>query len=174
VPGWIAPARRTSPRITGYDYSLPGTYFVTICSRRRECLFGTVIDSAVLLSDIGLIVNQYWLEIPHHFPTVTLDLHVVMPNHVHGLLSLPSSNEAPQLDIAHDLNAIVGSFKAAATRSVNTRHAAQGFRLWQRSYYDHAVRTEQGLERIREYIVNNPLKWELDEYNPERRRQRRA
>jgi len=172
-PGWITPARRRSPRIAHYDYSSPGTYFVTICTHERACLFGNFARGEMVLTDIGRIVDDCWSEIPQHHTAVALDLYVVMPNHLHGLLSItpPRGTETPQT--TPNLNAIVGSFKSAATRRVNASRATPGVNLWQRAYYDHAVRTEKGLERIREYIANNPLKWELDEYNPERRRARR-
>ena len=169
-PGWIAPARRKSPRIAHYDYSLPGTYFVTLCTYASQCLFGTVVDGEIQLSETGRIVNSCWLDIPRHFVTIELDLYVVMPNHLHGLLTIDASRDAASTDKRPNLNAMVGSFKSAATRKVNAAKGKPGAQLWQRAYYDHAVRTDQGLERIRKYIADNPLKWELDEENPERRR----
>ena len=171
-PGWITPARRRSPRIAEYDYALPGTYFVTIRAHGGRCLFGNVAEGTMTFTDMGIAINDCWLAIPRHFPTVALDVHVVMPNHLHGLITLNPQCEIPNAQAHPDLNAVVGLFKSAATRKVNAANATPGLHLWQRSYYDHAVRTEEGLARIREYIANNPIEWELDEYNPERRQRR--
>ena len=77
--------KRRSLRLPGYDYSLPGAYFITICTHRHECLFGNIIDGRMGLDDVGRTVHACWNEIPDHFPYVTVDEFVVMPNHVHGI-----------------------------------------------------------------------------------------
>jgi putative transposase len=172
-PGWISPLRRKSPRIAGYDYTSPGIYFVTLCAAAGQCVFGEVVGGVVRLNDIGRTVAQCWESTPRHFLTVELDLYVVMPNHVHGLLALTDTADAPSSNRPRPtVHTVVGAFKSAATRQVNILRDTPGAPLWQRAYYEHVVRTDQGLERIRAYIAGNPAKWELDEENPARRHRR--
>jgi putative transposase len=147
-----APERK-SPRIHAYDYATAGPYLVTICARHRACLFGTVVDDCVLLSDLGAAVARVWIEIPLHFDGVVLDEFVVMPNHVHGIVWLSRAGHAPPLPV------VIGSFKAAASR-------AAGQVLWQRSFHDRVIRDERELHAIRRYVVENPLKCALDRENP--------
>jgi len=77
---------RRSIRLSGYDYSQAGAYFITICTQDRACLFGDVVDGEMRLNDAGRVAQQCWRQIPAHFPNVELDEFVVMPNHVHGIL----------------------------------------------------------------------------------------
>ncbi|MBI3133385.1 MAG: hypothetical protein HYZ14_01810 [Bacteroidetes bacterium] len=79
---------RKSLRLKGYDYSLPGLYFVTICTHKKKELFGSVIDKKMILSDGGKIANLCWLEIPDHFPMVNLHAFVIMPDHIHGIIEI--------------------------------------------------------------------------------------
>ena len=79
---------RKSIRLKGYDYSQNGLYFITICTYNRECLFGEIINKKMILNDAGKIANECWLKIPEHFPGAVLHEHVVMPNHVHGIIEL--------------------------------------------------------------------------------------
>ncbi len=154
------PPQRKSPRVQGYDYSQPGFYFVTICSRDRKCVFGTVGLEYVKLSELGALVSSCWSELPTWFPSVALYEYVVMPNHFHGIVEIIESK--------HALKDIVGSFKSAVTRRARERGLIEREDLWQRKYYDHVIRSERALTNIREYIRNNPIKWHLDELNPER------
>ena len=77
---------RHSLRLKDFDYSQTGAYFLTLCTQKRACLFGDVVDGEMRLNDAGRVVEQCWLEIPNHFPRLDLDAFVVMPNHVHGIL----------------------------------------------------------------------------------------
>jgi len=79
---------RKSIRLKGYDYSQAGLYFVTICVQDRKCLFGTIVNDEMILNNAGTIANECWLEIPNHFPNAVLHEHIVMPNHVHGIIEL--------------------------------------------------------------------------------------
>ena len=85
---------RRSIRLKGYDYSRDGLYFITICTRNRECLFGEIINRQMILNDAGKMANQCWLKIPEHFPNAILHEHVVMPNHVHGIIELANVTTA--------------------------------------------------------------------------------
>jgi len=171
--------RRRSIRLRGYDYSQAGAYFVTIVTRNRECLFGEVVEDLMRLNDAGRMVAQCWHELAAHFPHLELDEFVVMPNHVHGIITVGAQFIAPDDHGAINpgainpgamnraptgLGEIVRSFKAVATRRI--RQAGVLAFAWQRNYYEHIIRDEASLNRIREYIANNPLQWALDRENP--------
>lgn len=100
-------------------------------------------------------------ELPEHYPGIELDASTVMPNHVHMIVMIHAPNRAP-------LSEIVRGFKTFSARAVNDRRGTRTS-LWQRGYYEHVIRDDVDLTAIREYIANNPLKWELDEENPTRR-----
>ncbi|MDD5091672.1 MAG: transposase [Candidatus Wallbacteria bacterium] len=175
--------KRKSMRLAGFDYGSAGAYFITICTRDRECLFGAVIQGTMKPNDAGLIVVACWHEIVRHFTHVKTDAFAVMPNHVHGILlfagnkavapaSVGAQHAAPLHGMAANvipgtLGAAVRSYKAAVTRNINTLHGTPGISVWQRNYYDHIIRDDAELNRIREYIVNNPLNWDQDEENPD-------
>ena len=78
--------RRKSIRLPGYDYSEPGAYFVTICTARHRSIFSVIVDGVVQLTPIGRIVEKCWLDIPNHFHRAQLDAHIIMPNHIHGVI----------------------------------------------------------------------------------------
>ena len=163
---------RRSIRLKEYDYAQVGAYFVTICARDRECLLGDVIDGEMRLNEYGQIVMECWDEIPRHFPNVELDEFVVMPNHVHGILVITvGARHASPLQLSRgpqrgSLGAVVGSFKSAATKRVNERRDTPGLTIWQRNYYEHVIRNEDEMNRIREYVAQNPAQWAKDENNP--------
>lgn len=178
--------RRRSIRLKGYDYSRVGAYFVTVCTQDRACLFGNVVDGEMLMNDAGRMVRAEWLALVARFPSIGLDAFVVMPNHVHGIIVIAEDPvgaglvpaPAPACSwattrVVPTVGDIVGAFKSVTT-VVYTRGVRQtGWtpfrgRLWQRNYYEHIIRSEQSLDRIRQYIVGNPLRWHLDRENPER------
>lgn len=135
------------------------------------CLFGSVEGGQTYLGAPGNAVVRCWAAIPVHSPWVELDEFVVMPNHVHGLLNVVRDVGGQSIASGGmSIATIVGEFKAAATRAVHELDGFCGVRVWQRSYYDHVLRSETALAHIRQYIVDNPLKWDLDEENPEQRR----
>ena len=79
---------RRSIRLQGYDYSQRGAYFITLCTKNREHLFGEILNGEIQLNEFGKITQQCWLEIPNHFPHVQLDKYIIMPNHIHGIIVL--------------------------------------------------------------------------------------
>jgi|CXWL01.1.fsa_nt_gi REP element-mobilizing transposase RayT len=186
--GSVEPARdrrrRRSIRLQGYDYRQAGAYFVTICSTGRECFFGEIIDGQAVLSEVGRVVQETWDELPEHCPEVELDASVVMPNHLHGIIivtgergarhavPLPMSPTAGSVfgkPLAGSLATFVRSFKSAASRRIHDLLGSQGRPIWQRGFYEHVVRNEAALDRIRRYIVESPLRWANDAENPLRR-----
>ena len=168
---------RRSIRLKGYDYSQSGVYFVTICTQDRECLFGDIVDEEMRLNDAGHMVLDVWHKIPEHFPHADIDEFVVMPNHFHGIIVIsPNSRgmacHAPTQrrfakPIAGSLSTIIGSLKSAITRQINLIRNTPGHPVWQRNYYEHIIRNEEEMNRIREYIMENSLKWAEDKDNPE-------
>jgi REP element-mobilizing transposase RayT len=161
---------RRSIRLPGYDYSKAGAYFITLCSFNRNLIFGKIVNGKVVFSKIGMIAAKYLEEIPNHFEDTFIDEFVVMPNHIHFILILlgvqniePQQNEYQKI-IPKSVGSIIRSYKAAVTRWCRITNV-ENFR-WQRNYFEHIVRNDEDLYRIKEYIVNNPLKWEIDEDNP--------
>jgi putative transposase len=157
-------------RLQHYDYAKTGAYFVTICTHNRACTFGEVTGSLMVQNMAGRMVESIWCVIPGHYSNVSIDAFVVMPNHVHGLLFITKDLVgarfiAPE-SIAPNLGEVVRAFKARCSHAINKIHG-KGTPLWQRNYYEHVVRDEDDLMRIREYIENNPAQWALDEENPE-------
>jgi putative transposase len=159
---------------------MAGAYFVTICTENKNCLLGEVVNGEAALSREGKIVGEEWLKTTEVRPYVSLDLFVVMPNHFHGILFIDKEAEggtarcAPtirqfRMMISESLPSIIRGFKSAVTRRINILRYVPGAPVWQRNYYEHVIRDEPSLKRIREYIVNNPLSWELDRENPERK-----
>jgi len=167
---------RRSIRLKGYDYSKAGAYFVTICAQNRECLLGDIVDGETRLNDAGKMVKRCWGEIPTHFPHVELDEFIVMPNHMHGIIVIcptgrgmacraPTQRQFAK-PIAGSLSTIIGSFKSATTRQINHIRNTPGHHVWQRNYYERIIRSEEEMDRIRTYIIDNPVKWAGDEDNP--------
>ena len=162
---------RRSIRLPGYDYSQPGMYFVTICVEEKKCLLGEVIKGEMVVNEYGRIVQEEWyrsVEIRHE---VQLDEFVVMPNHLHGIVVLVGATGRSPLRLKpgpspRSLGSFVGGFKSATTTRINDLRGTHGIPLWQRNYYEHVIRNEDDLHRIREYIQTNPLRWELDRENP--------
>jgi len=182
----ISPQNRRSLRLPEYDYGSAGVYFVTICTKDRRLLFGEIDHGAITLNDLGEIVTACWSDLPNHFPKIQLDCMIVMPNHIHGLIEIDNDRTAnpvgaqraapiPETAVRQphsniqpgSLAAIVRSFKAAPTQRVNLLTGKPGATIWQRNYYEHVVRDYAELQRVREYIVNNPVRWAEDEENPD-------
>jgi REP element-mobilizing transposase RayT len=156
-------------RLRGHDYNGPGTYFITICTNHRPCLFGTVHDGVMELSTAGLVVESWWLSIPLEFPDALLDAMVVMPNHIHGIVSLGTDPERIPQGSGQSLGDVVGWFKSHTTHDYIIGVRTDGWprfrdKLWQEGYYEHIIRTDAAMKRIRTYIEANPGQWERDEY----------
>ncbi len=174
---------RRSIRLKDYDYSQAGAYFVTICSWNRECLFGDVENcrdnSRIVLSEYGRVAEEYIGRIEERFDNVHIDEFVVMPNHMHGIIFIDQSVGVMPVGAIHELPLqqrkqrrqmvlpkIIGWFKMNASKSINQIRNTEGRPVWQKNYYEHVIRNEKDLRSIQEYIINNPLQWELDENNP--------
>ena len=172
---------RRSIRLQGYDYSQPGVYFITICTQGRACLFGEIAEGEMRLDEAGKVVERWWKELAIKFPSVEVDDFVVMPNHFHGIVSVVGADlrvcpgeVVPSNGGAHigaPLPKIVQWFKTMTTNEYIRGVKRSGWmpfagRLWQGNYYEHIIRNEGDLHRIRQYIVDNPAKWAEDPDNP--------
>ena len=168
--------QRRSIRLRDYDYSQTGAYFVTICTHNKDCLFGNVVNGEMVLNKYGRIVKEEWIKTSDIRKNVELDVFTIMPNHFHGILVIIDKcrgtvHRAPTLEqfakpTSGSIPTIIRYFKSAVTRHVNELRGMSNTPLWQRNYYEHVIRNEEDLNDIREYIVNNAMKWDLDSENP--------
>jgi putative transposase len=176
---------RRSIRLRHFDYSQTGAYFVTICTWKRECVFGDISDghagvqsSVPLLNGYGEIVKSEWMKTAEIRTNVELDEFVVMPNHIHGILIINDDGRgtlqrAPTYErfgkpVSNSLPTIVRLFKSTTTKQINKIRNTPGRPVWQRNYYERIIRDDDELYRVRQYTRENPLKWESDnEYTKE-------
>ena len=181
----IAPARAQ-----WWDYGRDASYFITICTRRRRHFFGRIVDDAMVLSDIGKIADDCWREITDHAKNVDLGPHVVMPNHVHGILNLVNnstpSKSAPPEQADHEsrtrtgespktigqmrfrnpgkntISTIIGGYKSAVSNKARKKEPGFG---WQSRFHDHIIRDTGEYQRIANYIRKNPSRWNKDKFH---------
>ena len=162
------PARKKN-RLDSYDYSQPGAYFVTVCTRGREKLLWepAAVGAAIsrppdehrlpcALSGYGRIVDQAICNLPEHYPHIQVDQYVVMPNHIHLLLSV-SETESGRLIAAPTLSTVIGQMKRWASKEA-------GIPLWQKSFHEHVIRDREDYLAVWNYIYGNPAKWSEDIY----------
>ena len=176
--------KRKQIRLKDYDYSSNGWYYLTICAQKHQCLFGEIIDGIVKLNGAGKIINRFWLKIPKRFKNIELDEYIIMPNHLHGIIvinHIGRENRAMngRENRAPTLGQIVAYFKYQSTKYINNTVGAGSSRpihagssrpiqkIFQRNYYEHIIRNEIDLNKIREYIWLNPKMWDRDRNNPE-------
>ena len=179
--------QRRSVRLQNYPYAERGFFFITICTHEKKCVLGRITNYEIALSEVGRIVDGYWRDIPQHFPNVKLDQFTIMPNHLHGIIIiskvLPDESRgtacrAPTVvdadyerfgrPVAGSLPTIIRSFKSAVSKRVNELGNTNS-PLWQRNYFEHVIRSEESLNKIRNYIWENPIHWTTDEYHAESR-----
>ncbi|MBI9047967.1 MAG: hypothetical protein JEZ00_00990 [Anaerolineaceae bacterium] len=167
---------KKSIRLPGYDYTQPGAYFITICTYQHQSLFGEISDGEIVFNELGRIANKTWKEIPNHFSNVITEYWIVMPNHIHGIIEIitddrrDSACRIPTIEqygkpVQGSIPTIVRSYKSAVTRQITLKFNPD-FRIWQRNYYEHIIRNDIELGKVREYIRNNPLQWALDQLDP--------
>ena len=185
--------RIPSARMQNWNYGSNAAYFVTICTKNREHIFGIIENGEMILNEIGKKAEICLIEIPVHFPFVEMGAFVVMPNHVHAIIAIKkpcksgetveTQNFASLLRIhlslkqksqsskqsgnkfgpqSENLASIVRGYKIGVTKFAKTIHP--GF-AWQPRYYDHIIRNSISLEKIQNYIYNNPINWMNDKFN---------
>jgi REP element-mobilizing transposase RayT len=158
---------RKPNRLKYYNYASNGAYFITMCSKNRECVFGKIstgVHPKVELSRIGRVVDTVIKEIPVHYSGIKVGNYVIMPNHIHLILLAQhgvSAGENGRLLAAPTtasathhvtISSVIKQFKMYISKQCNTS-------IWQRSFHDHIIRNEQDYVRIWEYIDNNPVSW---------------
>ncbi len=158
--------KRKRNRLSDYDYSQNGVYHITICTANHRKILSEVIPVGAIinrpqikLSATGRIADSAIREIPVHYQSVSIEKYVIMPNHVHLLISInqAAENDNGRLIIAPTVSRIIKQFKSEVTKKA-------GFSLWQKGFYDHIIRNDADYESVWIYIDENPLKWENDEY----------
>ncbi len=161
---------RKSIRLKDYDYSQAGVYFVTICTHNRTCFLGDIINGEICLNDVGRIVESEWENTGGIRQNVIIDTYVIMPNHLHGILIIYESDVGATGPVAltNSLGSIIGQFKSVVTKKIR-KSGIHHFK-WQRNYFERVIRNEKELNRIREYIITNSLKWTEDKDNPTNRK----
>lgn len=188
--------KRQSIRLKGYDYSQSGLYFITICCYQRECLFGNIINSQIILNNFGQLIKEEWLKSAEIRNEIEFDDFVIMPNHFHGIViinqeinrdfmkndvdfqdnNVGANGRSPLQQIQSSrpkismkpksISSLIAGFKSATTKKINIIRNTPQNPVWQRNYYDHIIRNDESLARIREYVQNNPLSWENDQLHP--------
>jgi putative transposase len=172
--------QRKSPRLKGYDYSQQGMYFVTVVTHHRQLIFGQIDNQIMTHYAIGQLVLDRWLALPNHHNGVEIDLAVIMPNHIHGIIALirdmpmrvdnptgqPDAVSLPNYPNSNkivNLSGVMGAYKASVTRLAREKslHPTDS-PVWQSRYHDRIIRSEAELNHYRHYIENNPLNWQID------------
>lgn len=161
---------RRSLRLSGYDYSQVGAYFITICVKDRKCLLGSIRNDRMQLNSHGRIAAYSWNWLSQAYDYVELDEYVIMPNHLHGIIIITNfrggSRTAPTDECkVKPLGRLIGAFKTISTKQMNLIRKITGVPFWQRNFHEHVIRDDHSLNRIRDYILANPLRWGLDREN---------
>ena len=159
---------RLSIRLHGYDYNQPGSYFVTICTYEKHHVFGSIVNDEMYLNDAGQIIKNTWNSIPQRFPNIELDEYIIMPNHLHGIITNNGATNNAKFKSSNNplsshlslLGQIIRTFKAASTSQIR-KIVIPDF-SWQKNYYEHIIRQEKDLDHIRQYITTNPADWAQD------------
>lgn len=177
--------RIQSSRMPKWDYAGYGSYFITICTDERRPWFGHIRNGIMCLSDAGSVVEQFWSAIPDHFPHVHIGTHIVMPDHIHWIMTIHSrmtdtnampvlvetfesnvsTGNKPAIDNPHifkrpspgSLGTIIGQFKSVFTKRIR----ATGYPdfMWQPRFHDRVIRSRDDMNHFRRYILNNPAAW---------------
>ncbi|QFS43201.1 transposase [Nostoc sphaeroides] len=191
-PKYKGKYRIDSTRLPAWSYASNAGYFVTICTNGKKCFFGEVVQGEMHLSSIGEIAHKLWYEIPNHFSNCQIDSFCVMPNHIHGILVINQIREGDAMNprtqeedamnrvstsqrgdgerggvtglfnpmlSKNSLSKIVRWYKGRCSFEINQIYEGFG---WQGRFHDNIIRNEFALDRIRQYIINNPINWEHD------------
>ncbi len=171
--------RTSSLRLQSWDYRWNGAYFITICTKNKVCSLGDIVNGKMQLSKIGVLADVFLHEIKKHTKNIESGAFVVMPNHVHVILTInkqivetlhatslrqPNKYLSAISPKAHSISTIVRSYKSAVAK--HAHRLGYDF-AWQARFHDHIIRTEESFNKITEYVINNPENWEKDKFHPE-------
>lgn len=174
--------RTDSSRLSAWDYCTPWWYYITINTKNHQEQFGVIKNGKMLFNKLGQICEQEWLKTKELRNNIDLDYFIIMPNHIHGIIILNEDDTKDSRDVARNvstetnfhssiapkrnsLSSIIRAFKSAVT---NKGHKLGFYDFaWQTLFYDHIIRNDKELFRIRKYISENPLRWELEKNNSE-------
>jgi len=164
-------AQRKNTRLSGYDYSQDGYYFVTICTKDRYEFFAKISNGQIQLNILGEVVQRVWENLPKHYHNCFLDEFIIMPNHVHGIIVIDNQslrnglkpfptggNNNSQSLKQYSVSEIIRGFKSFSSREINKIYGKKVF-SWQKSFFDHIIRRQKSFDEIRKYIRENPLSW---------------
>ena len=158
--------KRKSLRLKNFDYNSTGAYFVTICTKNKECILSDIVDSVgvgasttrnvqVQLTDIGIIVQKHLLS-SERTSGVKIDRYVIMPNHIHAIILLDSSKyNVAATPSGEKLPLVISAIKRFCAKEI-------GANIFQRGYYEHVIRNKDEYKETVKYICDNPIKWEFD------------
>jgi putative transposase len=157
--------RRKRLRLQSHNYSSPGRYFITICTRKQTEWLATIVENTIRLSPAGEIIQSQWDLLPSRFPGLEIDQFVIMPNHLHGIIVLTEHlrYREPATKIKPTLSDIVDAYKGGATYFIRRTGGIDEFE-WHKSFHDLIIRNEQILHRVRRYIAINPERWIADRF----------
>ena len=157
---------RTSNRLKEHDYSQPGHYLVTICTRHNVHMLGDIRNDKVVLNKYGNVIESWLKRIPSKYEDVIIDSYSLMPNHIHVIISIErkvggSGGEvtSPLPEKLPTLGAIVAYFKYQTTKEINEKFGTPGEPIWHRNYFDHVIKDSVELAEIRKWIEENPKNW---------------
>ena len=156
----MALPHRKPNRLPYFDYSTPGAYFITVCTKDRKCVLGQIVGASIArpqtvqLSEYGRIVERAICEIPMHYPAISVDHYTVMPNHIHLLLQINTDENGCAMR-SPTISIVVQQLKGAISKQI-------GRSIWQKLFHDHVIRREKDYLKIWEYIDNNPTRWRED------------
>ena len=150
---------RKSLRLESYDYSRPGSYFVTSCIKNRHCYFGHVEDGIMIHNKYGIVALQQIQWLSNYYPFVDVQIYTVMPNHMHAIIDLKPAKENTNF---LSLPKLMAAYKTRVSAAIHKL----GFKefTWQRSYYDHIIRNMDSYKNISQYINANPSNWKDDRF----------
>jgi REP element-mobilizing transposase RayT len=174
--------KRKSPRLSGHNYSKPGWYFITLTVKYRGWDFGRIVEQKIVYNKAGKIAKALWLEIPNRYESMYLDEYVIMPDHIHGIIQIVPKklkNQTRRLPKTKKSGGVTGYhnpmlqkqsisnamrwFTGRVTFEVHRNHSTEF--QWQRRFYDHIIRNQDELNRIRKYIRHNPKQWKEEEHD---------
>ena len=158
---------RKPTRLSSFDYSTPGMYFITICTAQRKCILSSVEGGGVLdaprieLRPYGVIAQTVLCEMDQTYGHLSIEKYVIMPNHIHLLLRVSESKANGSSGTPTPANEIVPRFVSTFKRFCNKYYQKN---IWQRSYDDRVIRNETMYRNVWEYMDTNPYKWQEDRY----------